>query len=309
MKISVVTFFISLFYLQSAHAQNSVVVIPLEGETEFVEIDTFDRTVIVGGSGSDVDNGAALLAAAGAAASASEGDPWLIQVEPGVFDIGSAELELAPYVSLRGAGIDVTTIVSSSSVSSHDAVRLLGHNTLSDITVQDSSTASSSGAVTAEGNNISILDIKVLTEDEDGIRLETLSNSITVDRVSVEAEDRALSAQSSNSGIIVRNSILKSGGDHALNIGSGSMMQVRHSELVTQSTTKAVINILAANLEVLHSDIRSSTTRSVDSPTTGAVLLIAHSHVDTGAAYSFSGASDDCFAITTPLNFFTTSCQ
>ena len=302
--------FTSCLFTTSAAAQNSVVVVPLAGDTEYVDVDAFDRTVVVGGSGTDAENGTALIEALDLVATATAADPWLIQVEPGVFDLGDEELALNPYVSLRGSGIGVTTIVGSSIVTGHHTIELQGGNMLSNLSVSDSSAGSSTGAVVTVGNDVRISHIQVTTTDEDGIRVDNFSDNVIIEQVFVTAVDRAVSAQSGNDNIVVRDSVLASSGDNVVNVGNSSSVQIFNSQLTSTAATKEIFNLLSGDLEVGFSKLQSTSTRTILTPSAGqGNFTIYHSHVDSGAAYSFNGNSDNCFATTTPVNFFTTACQ
>lgn len=78
-----------------------------------LEFDAFDRTIIVGGSGTPNENGAALLVALGAASAESPtaADPWQVQLQPGTFDTGGADVSVPSHVDLVGAGWGSSIIV------------------------------------------------------------------------------------------------------------------------------------------------------------------------------------------------------
>ncbi|WP_189398683.1 hypothetical protein [Arenicella chitinivorans] len=300
----------SLLFTTGSNAQTKVVVVPMPGDTEFIEVDTFDRTIVVGGSGTDSENGAALLAALDLVTTASASSPWLILVEPGVFNLAASELVLIPYVSLRGAGIDVTTISAAASSTGNRAIELQGNNLLSHLSITDSSTASSSGAVVTTGNRVRIENIKIVADDEDGIRVDSFSDEVVIQNVDVTAADRALSAQGGNVDVVARNSVFRSTGDNVLNVGSGSSVQVFDSELTSTASSKQIINLLSGELEIGFSKLSSTSTSTINTGTTSSGdFIIYHSHVDTGASYSFTGNSDTCLATTTPANFFASACQ
>lgn len=72
---------------------------------------SFLRTVVVSPSGaSPAVDGALLAAAVALIPQASASSPWLVWLEPGVYDLGTAALSLPPHVDLEGSGQDVTTI-------------------------------------------------------------------------------------------------------------------------------------------------------------------------------------------------------
>jgi hypothetical protein len=76
--------------------------------TDFVQSSA--RVTYVQGNGSAPANGAALVAALAAISGATAADQYLVQLEPGTYDIGSQELVLPPFVHLRGAGMTATAI-------------------------------------------------------------------------------------------------------------------------------------------------------------------------------------------------------
>ena len=59
--------------------------------------------------GTALQNGAALLAALSGISGASATNPYLLKIEPGVYDMGSNGLSLLPYVDVEGSGEGVTT--------------------------------------------------------------------------------------------------------------------------------------------------------------------------------------------------------
>ncbi len=74
------------------------------------------RTVIVGpvGDGSDQQaNGAALLAALDTITDASRTNPYLLKIEPGIYDVITTPVAMTAYVDVEGSGIGATEIRSS----------------------------------------------------------------------------------------------------------------------------------------------------------------------------------------------------
>ena len=69
-----------------------------------------DGYVLVKAKGTDAENGARLLAALAKITDASDTNRYLVVLEPGVYDIGSAPLQMQSYVDIRGFGQDLTTI-------------------------------------------------------------------------------------------------------------------------------------------------------------------------------------------------------
>lgn len=71
------------------------------------------RTIVASPSGSETDSGTALLAALAGITDASDSKPYLLKIEPGVYDIGSGSLAMKKYVDIEGSGEAVTRIKSS----------------------------------------------------------------------------------------------------------------------------------------------------------------------------------------------------
>jgi hypothetical protein len=73
----------------------------------------YRRTVIVSPVGTAMENGTALLNALAGITDASATNPYLLKIEPGVYDLGTAQLTMKPYVDIEGSGEMVTTITSA----------------------------------------------------------------------------------------------------------------------------------------------------------------------------------------------------
>jgi hypothetical protein len=73
-----------------------------------------ERTVHVSPvAGNPVASGTRLLAAVADISTASAGNPWLVKVEPGVYDLDGRSLALRPFVDVEGSGVGVTTVRST----------------------------------------------------------------------------------------------------------------------------------------------------------------------------------------------------
>lgn len=84
----------------------------------------FKRIVMVGpvGDGSDTEaNGTALLNALDDITDASASNPYLLKIEPGIYDLGADSLAMKAYVAVEGSGEGVTTITSEGSSSAIDS--------------------------------------------------------------------------------------------------------------------------------------------------------------------------------------------
>lgn len=73
------------------------------------------RTVVVSpiSGGTDTQNGTALLNALAGITSASATNPYLIKLEPGVYNLGNTSLQMKSYVDIEGSGEGLTTILGA----------------------------------------------------------------------------------------------------------------------------------------------------------------------------------------------------
>jgi hypothetical protein len=69
--------------------------------------------VIVSPIGTATQNGTALLNALANITAASTNNPYLLKIEPGVYDLITSTLFMKPYVDVEGSGESVTTITSA----------------------------------------------------------------------------------------------------------------------------------------------------------------------------------------------------
>jgi hypothetical protein len=73
----------------------------------------YRRTVVVSPVGSPAQNGTELIAKLNTITDASAQNPYLLKIEPGVFDLGATALQMKEYVDVEGSGERVTTITST----------------------------------------------------------------------------------------------------------------------------------------------------------------------------------------------------
>jgi hypothetical protein len=72
----------------------------------------FLRTVVVRPVGTPVQNGSALLAALAGITTATSANPWLLKIEPGIFDLATGSLVMKPFVDVEGSGEGVTKVTA-----------------------------------------------------------------------------------------------------------------------------------------------------------------------------------------------------
>jgi hypothetical protein len=110
--------------------------------------DAFLRTIVVSPTGGDsAANGGLLLSALAGTGGASAATPYLVWVEPGVYDLGSTPLHIPSHVDLQGSGQDVTTVAGEGPV----ALVAAAGSELRELTVTDTAGGSSAEAIDTSG--------------------------------------------------------------------------------------------------------------------------------------------------------------
>jgi hypothetical protein len=71
------------------------------------------RIVLVSPQGTATASGTALLEALSRITDASATNPYLIFIEPGIYDVGSTPVQMKSYVAIQGSGVNQTKIIGS----------------------------------------------------------------------------------------------------------------------------------------------------------------------------------------------------
>jgi len=74
----------------------------------------YARTVVVSPVGTPQENGVTLKNALGGITDASESKPYLLKLEPGVYDLGAGWMAMKEWVDIEGSGEGITKITGSS---------------------------------------------------------------------------------------------------------------------------------------------------------------------------------------------------
>ncbi len=73
----------------------------------------YTRIVVVPADGTDTTNGTALLSALAGITTAAADNRFMLQLEPGTYDLGSGQITMKPFVDLAGSGLHSSTVTSS----------------------------------------------------------------------------------------------------------------------------------------------------------------------------------------------------
>jgi hypothetical protein len=109
------------------------------------------------------------------------GNPWLIKLGPGIWDLGSSTLSLPGWVSIEGSGMEETVITSSTSGAATTMYILPGVTTLTRLTVQNVGATGSEGFAIQANSGRLVLD-----------RAEAYAEGSAGDQIGIYANDAAI---------------------------------------------------------------------------------------------------------------------
>jgi hypothetical protein len=110
---------------------------------------SFKRIVLVRAGGSAAANGSALRSALAGIGDASSSNPYLVKVEPGVYDLGSTPLQMKAHVDVEGSGIDATTLTGANASNADGVVDGAASSELRFLTVNNTGVATNSSRANA----------------------------------------------------------------------------------------------------------------------------------------------------------------
>jgi hypothetical protein len=133
----------------------------------------FTRTVVVGPVGSPSENGDALLDMIGDLPNpASAGEGWLVQIEPGLYDVGPSPVAIPRWTTVRGSSTTLTVIRGTlcGSASGQKATVMLADGAeLRDLTIENTcASASDAGRALIILSGSSNVRVSRVTATEDG---------------------------------------------------------------------------------------------------------------------------------------------
>jgi hypothetical protein len=157
----------------------------------------YRQTVVVKPAGAPAENGVSLLGALAAITDATADQPYLLKLEPGLYDVGALSLVMKEYVDIEGSGMDATVISGTGSATAADGVVWGADNAeLRFLTVRnDGGGAGWATAIYLNGTSPRITDVQVMASDAGsaiGVRIE--GSHATLTRVAAAAEGTDLAA-------------------------------------------------------------------------------------------------------------------
>lgn len=126
----------------------------LDGLTSAQLQKAYARTIVVSPKATSAASGTALKNAVAAISDASAAKPYLVKVEPGVYDLGSSKLQMKSFVDIEGSGIDTTTFTRASGVDWFDGTVAGATNSeLRDLSVVNTGGGDQAVAIVAQDVN------------------------------------------------------------------------------------------------------------------------------------------------------------
>jgi len=240
-------FVIGVITLGMAAGAESQLVFP-DGSQQDIAAAEYTRIVVVNADGSATENGTALLAAVSDVTTAAADNPFLIQLEPGNYDLGASALSMKEYVSVHGSGLGSTIVTSSGATT----ISLNDNATLQFLTAQN--TGSNAVALRASGVSVSVFRIAAVslgsTGDNAAVSIESGAGvNITNSTISADASNSG-----DNIGLLVTGtgslanarstSITASGGSTTnigLEVGTAAIAQLGFVQIATGGTATGVM--------------------------------------------------------------------
>ncbi len=174
------------------------------------------RTYVVGPSGTAAQNGAALLAAlASIPTPSSQEEAALLKIEPGLYDLGSANLLMKPWVDVEGSGeksMYELTQITADWCGAGAAVVVAGNSELRDLGVENTCAGTSAIGVLVDGDWASIRHVTIFVRGDlqYSMGLSVAGNTVSVWDTSVHSQyattwGRAI--QITGAGIVIEHTI------------------------------------------------------------------------------------------------------
>lgn len=234
-----------------------------ENGSNNASVGSFVRTVVVSPSGSTPGaNGALLLAAVAGIGTPAAGNPYLVWVEPGVYDLGTTTLNVPSHVDVQGSGADVTTIEGEGPL----ALSTAATTEVRELTVTDTNSSGSAEAIDTSGG------LHDVTATASGTSAATavLANAPTMPIVNVDASGTTSAPGSSARGIDTLSTARIDGGsysafDNAPSSQSAALF-AESATLMTDATLQATGGSADYPVDVVGS---SATVRIEDSTLAG----------------------------------------
>jgi hypothetical protein len=268
------------------------------------EVASFRRVVIVSPGATAVDSGVALLDALAAIVDASDSNPYLLMLEPGVYDLGAATLAMKSWVSVVGSGPRVTRLTSSVGSFGGGTVNVASDSRLSQLTVDNTSNSTYGVGIYASASapaEITDVTVRLTASANNAFGISQGGGALAIERCAIEVNGNfAHGIASQNGTATIRDSTVNVTGTAGIswalwtNGGIGAAnIQVFNSVLKAPGGIRVGSSVDPAVVAVHHSVIDA----------TGSMVLLAHASTTlrvagsqlTGTVTNTGGGTYACF--------------
>jgi hypothetical protein len=214
-------------------------------------------------TGNPTASGTALLNALAGITGASAADPYVIKVDPGVYNLGSTPLVMKPYVDIEGSGQTSTSIQGpGNSDSSYTTAIIKGASAAElrnlQVVSQGSGQISSVGIYVPSGVNTSIRDVTVIAGSASnnwGIRNisgSPILQNLTINVTGAGSQSYGIGTTSTNAHPVIKGTVinLTGGGSYAYGIysdGVAAPQELRDLEISVVTSSAGGYGIYVDN--------------------------------------------------------------
>jgi hypothetical protein len=193
------------------------------------------RTVIVSPAANAVSSGTALKNALAGITTASPTNPWLLKIEPGIYDLNGSALTMKQYVDIEGSG-ELATIITTTGFFSV----LVGANNaeVRSLTVRNTGSTGQGAGISNNSASPRIRQVTVAVSGSttEGFGISNSSSSPAISNVTVTCSGgtgcTGIANTSGSAPVIQNSSIVASGSPSAVGIGSStSMVTITNSKI------------------------------------------------------------------------------
>jgi len=258
----------------------------------------FTRTIVVKPlGGTAVANGTLLRNALAGITTSSSTNPWLVKIEPGIYDVGATPLQMISYVDVEGSGEGVTKITGAANLFLAGTVVGTSNSELRWLTIESTGgpsysiafyssvsthlsqvTLSASGATTSTrgafltGGAPTLRDITINVSSSGteavGVYIAGASTQATIadSNATLTGGSQAYGFYSASTTLIERSSATvtpgASGSAYGLYVGGGSMTVLHSSLRALSGTTAYGVYIVGGTVGVVSSFLGGTTAAS-----------------------------------------------
>ena len=176
----------------------------LDGNSASAFQRSYSHTVVVSPGATPSESGTALLDGLAGITTASSNNPFLVKLEPGVYDVGATAVSMQPYVDVEGSGQDTTTITGTQSF---QTIHPQSNSELRDVTVENTG---GGAAILANIGSPVLTHVTALSSTSDGTKniygIEDVNCSPIMTDVAASASTDATAGSGSRYGVYDSNS-------------------------------------------------------------------------------------------------------